>query len=90
VSRVFQMSEVQLRKRQPEWVREVQEESTVIFDEAAPLGTLSNPVGPDPQRPKNIRVWHSSRKYYKCQRYGHTRSGAMQCGWPDSLESSGI
>jgi hypothetical protein len=89
VSRVSQMSEVQGKRRQPEWVNEVQEESAFGYDSSTPPGSQTNPVGPDPVRPGDFRVWNRTRKCYKCQRYGHTRSGAIQCGWPDSLQVSG-
>jgi hypothetical protein len=62
VSRVSQMSKVQLKKKTSEWVREVSESEQAQCDPAAPLGSRENPAGPDPENPKDVRVWNRSRK----------------------------
>jgi hypothetical protein len=76
VSRLSQMSEA-AEETASRVGSKGSENTTFPLDESALPGTLSNPVGPDPRHTKDIRVLNCSRKCYKCQRCGHTRSGAM-------------
>jgi hypothetical protein len=62
VSRASQMSEAQSEKQLTEWARKVSEGEPFRNSATATLESLSNPVGPDPDRPNDVRVWNRARK----------------------------
>jgi hypothetical protein len=46
----------------------------LVIDSSAPLGHRTNPVGPDPSAPMERQFYSTTRKYFGCNRFGHTRT----------------
>jgi hypothetical protein len=60
----------------------------LVINSSAPLGHRTNPVGPDPSVPMEKQFYSTTRKYFGCNRFGHTRTGqdgSQICKW-DPLE----
>jgi hypothetical protein len=57
----------------------------LVIDKDAPLGSRTNPVGPNPAKPSERQFYSALRQYFNCQLCGHVKcsvDGRMACQWP--------